>query len=133
MLRRLIMDSYDWFVSLVDERRPLDRAQVLALADGSVFTGRQALGNKLVDALGGEDRAKEWLVSKGIDKDLNIVEWKPRQSSASYFLGSAGQNVARLLGFDAGDRSLLESIGADRIFLDGLLSLWHVENSTARD
>jgi protease-4 len=65
MLRRLIMDSYDWFVTLVDERRPLDRAQVLALADGSIFTGRQALANKLIDGLGGEEEAKQWLVHQG--------------------------------------------------------------------
>ncbi|MGB6119790.1 MAG: signal peptide peptidase SppA [Mesorhizobium sp.] len=133
MLRRLIMDSYDWFVTLVTDRRPLDRAQVLALADGSVFTGRQALGNKLIDALGGEERAREWLTSKGVDKDLEVVEWKPKQSSAAFLLGSAGQAAARLLGYDMSGRGFLESIGADRIFLDGMLSLWHVENAAARD
>lgn len=133
MMRRLIMDSYEWFVGIVDDRRPLDRTQVLALADGSVFTGRQALANKLVDALGGEDRAKEWLVTKGVDKDLKIVEWKPQQSTPWYLLGSAGNAAASLLGIDAGDQGLLKRIGADRIFLDGLLSLWHVENAAAGD
>ncbi|MGB3500562.1 MAG: signal peptide peptidase SppA [Mesorhizobium sp.] len=133
MLRRLIMDSYDWFVTLVTDRRPLDRAQVLALADGSVFTGRQALDKKLIDALGGEERAREWLTSKGVDKDLEVVEWKPKQSSAAFLLGSAGQAAARLLGYDMSGRGFLESIGADRIFLDGMLSLWHVENAAARD
>ena len=53
MLRSMIMDSYEWFVGLVDERRPLTRAEVLALADGSIFTGRQALARKLVDELVG--------------------------------------------------------------------------------
>jgi len=125
MLRRMIMDSYDWFVSLVDERRPLDRAQVLALADGSIFTGRQALERKLVDALGGEEKAKEWLVSKGISNDLEIVEWKKARSTSSLLLSSSlGQHVARLLGLPAIDDSVLEAIGVDRIFLDGLLSLW---------
>src|SRR3954471_8072592 len=57
MVRKLILDSYDWFVGIVDERRPLTRAEVTALADGSIFTGRQALANKLVDALGGEREA----------------------------------------------------------------------------
>ena len=37
MLRSMIMDSYDWFVGLVDERRPLTRSEVAALADGSIF------------------------------------------------------------------------------------------------
>ena len=65
MLRSMIMDSYEWFVGLVDERRPLTRAEVLALADGSIFTGRQALARKLVDELGGEEKAKDWLVTRG--------------------------------------------------------------------
>ena len=43
MIRRMILDSYDWFIGLVAERRSLPRDQVTALADGSVFTGRQAL------------------------------------------------------------------------------------------
>ena len=67
MIRRMILDSYDWFVAIVDERRPLDRTQTLALADGSVFTGRQALANKLIDSLGGEEMALEWLKTKGVD------------------------------------------------------------------
>jgi protease IV len=65
MLRSLVLDSYDWFVDLVTDRRDLSRQQVLQLADGSIFTGRQALENGLVDALGGEDVAKAWLVEQG--------------------------------------------------------------------
>jgi protease-4 len=132
MLRRLIMDSYDWFVTLVDERRPLDRAQVLALADGSIFTGRQALANKLIDGLGGEEKAQEWLVTKGVGKDLEIVEWKKRQSTADLFLTSSlGRKIGAALGLPAIDESLLEAIGLDRMFLDGLLSVWQPERAIA--
>ena len=46
---------------------------MLALADGSVFTGRQGLKNKLVDELGGEKEAIAWLESKDIDKDLEVL------------------------------------------------------------
>jgi ClpP class serine protease len=66
------MDSYDWFVGLVEERRPLSRAEVLAVADGSIFTGRQALERKLVDELGGEEQAVEWLATKGVDGELSV-------------------------------------------------------------
>src|SRR5690606_21753316 len=68
MIRSLVMDSYDWFVGLVEERRKLSRAETLALADGSIFTGRQALARKLVDELGGEETAKAWLVGKGVSQ-----------------------------------------------------------------
>jgi len=134
MLRAMILDSYDWFVGLVDERRPLDRAQVLALADGSIFTGRQALANKLVDQLGGEETAKEWLVSKGIDAKLEIIEWKPRTSTTDFLLSSSlAKMVAAWLGVSSVDADLLEKIGADRIFLDGMLSVWQADSIAVRD
>ncbi|MEO3386818.1 signal peptide peptidase SppA [Mesorhizobium sp. CAU 1741] len=123
MLRALVMDSYDWFVGLVEERRPLSRAEVLAVADGSIFTGRQALDRKLVDGLGGEEVAIEWLASKGVDADLAVIEWKA-ESNGMFGSLSLAQAVARLLGIDALSPDLARAIGADRIFLDGLLSLW---------
>jgi len=124
MMRSMILDSYDWFVGLVDERRPLDRQQVLALADGSVFTGRQALQNKLIDEVGGELEAIKWLESKGVAPKLTIVEWKPKAGSASFFLGSMAQRIAGMLGIGPVYSGLLTDIGADRMFLDGLVSVW---------
>jgi protease IV len=89
MIASMVRDSYDWFLGLVEERRQLSRADVVALADGSVFTGRQALERKLVDALGGEREAQAWLVERGLDEDLKIVEWKPKGSGSLLFWGSA--------------------------------------------
>ncbi|MDP3897124.1 MAG: signal peptide peptidase SppA [Mesorhizobium sp.] len=134
MLRKMILDSYDWFVGLVDERRPLSRAEVLALADGSIFTGRQALQNKLVDALGGEDTAKDWLTSKGVGAELKVIEWKPRKSTAGYFLSSSlVEGVARALGLPFAGSDILRELGAERIFLDGMLSVWQPEKAVRSD
>lgn len=128
MVRSMIMDSYDWFVDLVADRRPLSRAEVLKLADGTVFTGRQAQKRKLVDALGGEREARDWLVSKGVADNLKIVEWKPSDSGDGYFLpGFAARALARYLGLPEGSDRLLEELGAERIFLDGMLSVWQPE------
>lgn len=85
MVRKLIMDSYDWFVDIVAERRKLPRPQALALADGSIFTGRQAVANKLIDALGGEQEAVKWLGTKGVDEKLKVVEWKSTERSSLFF------------------------------------------------
>ncbi|MCX7304027.1 MAG: signal peptide peptidase SppA [Hyphomicrobiales bacterium] len=127
MLRSMILDSYDWFVGLVDERRPMTRSEVLAVADGSVFTGRQALQNKLVDELGGEDQAIGWLAGKGVDGDLEIVEWKAK--GGGWFLSS--QSAATILGNLAGlpdqGAALVKALGGERLFLDGLLSVWQPE------
>lgn len=124
MLRALVMDSYDWFVGIVEDRRSLTRAQTLALADGSIFTGRQALERKLVDALGGEAEAKAWLATRGVDAGLDVVEWKRADRGGVFSTLTGADSVARLLGFDQMPAAWARRLGADRLFLDGLLSLW---------
>jgi protease IV len=132
MLRRLVMDSYDWFVDLVDERRPMTRAQVLAVADGSIFTGRQALERQMVDALGGDEVVIAWLEERGVAEDLEIVDWRARSSGVSLLgLNSWTAIAARLLGLP--DDDVLRTIGADRMFLDGLQSVWQPNLNVGRD
>lgn len=127
MLRALVMDSYDWFVGLVEARRPLTRAEVLAVADGSIFTGRQALERKLVDALGGEETAIEWLATRGVDKDLAVIEWKAAQRGV-FGSFSLAQAAGAFFGFDRVGADFARQMGADRLFLDGLLSLWQPDS-----
>ncbi len=126
MLRTMILDSYDWFIDLIADRRPLSREQVLEIADGRVFTGRQAVDLQLVDALGGEREARAWLVEEGVGDDLEIVEWKPRNSGGSLFLPGFANWIAGVLGLPP-QEDLLHRLGLERIFLDGLLSLWQPE------
>jgi protease-4 len=57
LIKALIMDIYDQFVTDVATARNMPRASVLALADGRVWTGRQALKLGLVDQLGSRDDA----------------------------------------------------------------------------
>ena len=126
MVRRLIMDSYDWFVDIVANRRSMTREQALALADGSIFTGRQGLQNKLVDALGGEEEAVAWLESKGVAPDLRVIEWKPKEGTASLLLSqSLVRNIARALGLPEQSGDVVRELGMERLFLDGLVSVWH--------
>jgi len=129
MIRNLIMDSYHWFVDLVAERRPLNRSEVMRLADGRIYTGGQGLDLKLIDALGGEEVAKDWLVKeKGLDKELEILLWQAPQDKDIFPFGAI---VNRWL--TGGKNILPEDIKIDdlpavfpkRLFLDGLLSIWH--------
>ena len=126
MIRSMILDSYDWFVGIVEDRRPLTRPEVLALADGSVFTGRQALGKKLIDRLGGEKEAIAWLSSKGVTGSLEVVEWKPkREDSGWLFSRSVADAVGEMIGLPGAGADMLRETGADRLFLGGLVSVWH--------
>lgn len=121
MMRRMILDSYAWFKDLVQERRGLTDAELEAVADGSVFTGRQAVENKLIDAVGGEEATREWLTSKGVDEGLKVVEWK-KDEPASGLLSLS--TVARWLGLDLPQKAAIETL-QQRLFLDGLISVWH--------
>lgn len=121
MLKRVVDDTYAWFVGLVAERRKLPMVTVRQLADGSIYSGRQALQLKLIDAVGGNDEARAWLASeKGVSADLPLKEWKPDVSIFASFQANALAGIARLLGIDAGAASLLPP----RLAVDGLLSVW---------
>jgi protease-4 len=126
MIRSMILDSYDWFVDLVMDRRNLPRAQVLTLADGSVFTGRQGLERKLVDELGGEKEAVAWLRTKGIAGNIEVIEWKPTDGGGGLLFSRAlADAVGSAIGYPGAGAQILRETGADRLFLDGLVSVWH--------
>jgi protease IV len=82
ILQQLIDSSYGQFVSTVAKGRGLEEETVRAFADGSVFTGEQALKLGLVDRLGTEEDARRWAAElAGLDPDktecFNIEEPKP--------------------------------------------------------
>ncbi|MEL7429688.1 MAG: signal peptide peptidase SppA [Pseudomonadota bacterium] len=128
MIDRVIRDTYDWFVDIVTERRDMPRNQVVALADGSIFTGSQGLENGLVDAIGGQDTARKWLVDeKDISDDLKVLDYEPKRPGDGLFANPAGlAKLARLFGINLSnsDYEKLESIIRERLLLDGLVSIW---------
>ena len=128
-LDALVRDSYAWFKGLVKERRGMDDTQLEKVADGRVFTGRQALELKLIDELGDEKTALAWL-----EKEKNIRANTPvRDFRLDSRIGD--MNFLRI-----GTAALLEAMGlsataqriqdsglaqaADRFALEGLLALW---------
>jgi len=128
-LDALVKDSYAWFRGLVKERRGMDDAQLEKVADGRVFTGRQAVDLKLIDQLGDEKTAVAWLVQqKGVTKDLPVRDYKltPRFGDLT-FIKTAASITLDALGLGAIARHI-EQAGAvqavDRFGLDGMLALW---------
>lgn len=70
----LITDIYDQFVEDVAERRELELAEVRELADGSVYTGRQAKDLALVDEIGTFHDTVEYLKGEvGIEGEASLV------------------------------------------------------------
>ena len=127
MLQGVVNDSYEWFVSLVADRRGMAPEAARRLADGRIMTGHQALEAGLVDAIGGETEAIDWLESeRGIEADLPVRTWTPRRRDEDGFIGSFADALAE---------RLLAALGVptwgrpgDGVvpgrFVDGLSSLW---------
>jgi protease-4 len=128
-IEAIVVDSYAWFKDLVKDRRKMDDAQLAAVADGRVFTGRQGVGLKLVDSLGNEKTALAWLEKeKKVPASTPVRDYslEPRFSEFSFLHVAAWTFQA--VGLSAMAHRI-EAWGAvqaiERLNLDGLLALWH--------
>jgi protease-4 len=129
-MESIVMDTYAWFKNMVQDRRKLAGEGLDKVVDGRVFTGHQAIALKLIDQIGDEQTAIDWLAGeKGIDAKLPVRDWRltSRLSDLS-FLHLATAAVLDAVGLtslaqrftDTGSVQALE-----RLNLDGLLALWH--------
>ncbi|MGZ5850738.1 MAG: signal peptide peptidase SppA, partial [Methyloceanibacter sp.] len=121
----MVQEAKVWFVGLVVERRSIEPESVPGLTDGRIYSGRQAVALKLVDAIGGEKAAVAWLQSeRKVAKGLRIVDWKPQAESSGIFAWLFG-SMAGLFGVSAGKIASLFGQVSASLKLDGLVSLWH--------
>ena len=92
----IIDEAYTGFVAIVADGRGLTVDDVLPLADGRVYSGRQALANHLVDALGyEEDAVAKAAELGGITGEPRIIEYTPRLTFFD-LLSSAAQRPSLL-------------------------------------
>lgn len=74
LLQKVINDVYQQFLDAVAEGRGMDAKQVKRLADGRIFSGRQAKDLGLVDELGGlEETIAQTAKSVGIEGEPRVV------------------------------------------------------------
>ncbi len=119
-----VADSYAWFKDLVKARRAMSDAELAAVADGRVFTGRQALPLKLVDRLGGEREARAWLESeKKVPASLPLRDWKRERGFSDFGLSTLAAAAVEAAGFERLGATLRRG-DLEGAKLDGLLSLW---------
>jgi protease-4 len=90
-LQRVVRDLHEQFVARVAAGRNLPAEQVRALADGRVFTGREAVGLGLVDAIGGEAEARAWLAeARGVPPGLPVRDIETRGFAERHFGAAIG-------------------------------------------
>lgn len=99
------------FVSMVAEARHLSKVEVDAISDGRIFMGNEAIKVKLVDAIGNEENALEWLkTTNKIDKSLKIHhrELMPEKTG-----------IAKIFSVFAGNQNYV-----NQVLNGGIMALW---------
>lgn len=103
-LMQAMRHIYDVFVERVKTGRGARLADVAAVAEGRLFTGRQAVGNGLADAVGGLDQAVTALAQElGLAKGQYDLVDRPEPLSLSEYLedlfgASRASGVASVVG-----------------------------------
>ncbi|TVR78123.1 MAG: signal peptide peptidase SppA [Rhodospirillales bacterium] len=113
-IRTIVMDIHEMFVSLVEARRPLSREEVIELADGRVYTGRQAVTAGLIDALGNDVAARAWLA-----EEHDVAATLPVRDLR---IGGPERLLRDMLSAAFG-----KTVFSEILKLDGLVSVWHLD------
>ena len=125
LTEEMVQESKAWFVDLVAKRRSIDPESVPGLTDGRIYSGRQAVALKLVDQVGDEKAAMEWLTKqRDVASGLKIVDWKPKEESSGLF-GWFFKSMAASLGLSAEKIADIAGEISTTLKLDGLVSVWH--------
>ncbi len=116
ILQEVTDDVHSQFIEAVSKGRGMDLKKVKKLADGRVFTGRQAFKLGLVDKLGGLKTAVEMAAHMAGLRGMPEIEWFPKKKSFLKKVLSGERDVAD--SFFSGLRSL---------FPAGVMYLWSSE------
>jgi protease-4 len=109
LYERLMLRIYEAFVGHVADGREMTREAVDTVAQGRIWTGRQALEHGLVDQLGGLDTALDLARQKAGLKpeEATAIDFYPRPPSLMEFLS---RNLEPFLGRPSAESLLLRSL-----------------------
>lgn len=111
-IQSVVNNSFSMFMDMVTSRRKLTAATTTLISDGRIFTGRQAIEINLIDAIGGEKEAVQWLEKdRKLAKDMPIRDVEPKKEPKEW-LANLEQSAKGLI------------FGSFTQRLDGLVSIW---------
>lgn len=92
--QQLMDNVHRQFIAVVENERHMDHDVVVKIADGSVFTGEQAIGNGLVDTLGTyEDAIAITAELAGISGEPSLVRERRRRSLWDNIFGDVEETL----------------------------------------
>jgi len=108
----LVDDLFQQFIGIVVERRDLDAAALEDVKRGGVYTGRRGLTLGLIDGIGGEEAALQWLETEhDIEENVPVVD-RPVSGELPWWEEALDQLENRV------------RLGPTPIF-DGPWAIWH--------
>jgi protease-4 len=111
LLQHIIADLHGQFVAMVAQGRRMEEARVRELADGRIYTGREAVTLGLIDAIGGEREARAWLAA-----ERQVAETLPIRDLATR------STTERLLEQTVG--TVINSVVSEWLGVDGPRAVW---------
>ncbi len=95
IIQRMIDRIYNDFISRVAEGRKLSLAQVDSIAQGRVWSGKDAISIHLVDELGGLEKAVAYAAKiGGLGKDYRIVNLPEQKDQVEEILKNISKNAS---------------------------------------
>lgn len=96
ILQSLVDEAYDQFVEIVSEGRKLSKAKVRKIADGRIYSAKQAKAHKLVDEIATLDAAKSDMRNRYDLKDAEFEEFR-YDGEKGILSGLLGESVSKLI------------------------------------
>ena len=117
IFQALVDEAYEQFVGIVAEGRNMKVSKVKKLADGRIYTAKQALENGLIDEIGTFAEAAEDMKNAYELTDCALESFKsPKTSNLTSLLGSAVDAIS-------GAESLLSAGALNAGAIQGLIDL----------
>ena len=115
IMQSICDEGYDQFVQIVSDARSLEKSRVIEIADGRIYTAKQAQENRLIDSTGSLEDLKDAMKRREFDfADYEVVDYSyvKAENLYSMIMGAAdriGRNAMGISIFPNSAEKLLES------------------------
>ena len=80
-LKKIIVQLQKEFIDIVKQKRNLNQTIIKEISTGRIFTSKQALKLNLIDFIGNETDALDWIKKEGgLDQEIDVIELDKKNS-----------------------------------------------------
>ena len=124
IFQSLVDESYDQFVGIISEGRKMTIEEVESLADGRIYTAKQALDNGLIDKIGTYEEAVADMMKTYNLENIAIEDFQSEVSADLY-------SLLGLLSEQNGKESITDAEAIEALInLNGTFRLSYISNIT---